>query len=455
MNKLFEPLTLKFEDANWARFPEIALIDTVLEEHPEIIRMMKDDVCRGSSESNFGRKDLPSVEQIVRGAIYKEIRHVDYEEFDKQQDDSRVCEKFLKLDRKLFSEKTWQKYISRITADSLDKLMVGINKIAIGLGYEDLKKIVEDSTAVEKNIHYPTNNSLVWDCIKENHRLLSQLKEEIDGVDYRNYLIGAKKTCFKINNAKTDDKRVKLFKKQLVTFTKTINQLSNAVKKKSVYMGLTPLAMGVIVLMENFLPVAQKVFSITYRHEIKGEKVPNDEKIFSIYEQHTDIVVKGKREIVFGHKVDFVCGRSNLILGVNVTKGNPSDTTLYEGAMDKLIRDYGKVPDSSTTDGGYASKKNQEYAKKLGVKNIVFNKIVGSLKNITSSKNMETRLKKWRSSAEAIISNLKRGFDLRRCMWKGSAHFDQKVYWSVIGYNIRVMAAHVLETFRLESPVQA
>ena len=42
-----------------------------------------------------------------------------------------------------------------------------------------------------------------------------------------------------------------------------------------------------------------------------------------------------------------------------------------------------------------------------GIVNIVFNKIVGSLKNVVSSKNMETRLKKWRSGIEAVISNLK------------------------------------------------
>jgi IS5 family transposase len=52
---------------------------------------------------------------------------------------------------------------------------------------------------------------------------------------------------------------------------------------------------------------------------------------------------------------------------------------------------------------------------------------------------METRLKKWRSGIEAVISNVKRGFDLRRCSWKGEAHFEAKVFWSVIADNLRVM----------------
>jgi len=54
---------------------------------------------------------------------------------------------------------------------------------------------------------------------------------------------------------------------------------------------------------------------------------------------------------------------------------------------------------------------------------------------------METRLKKWRSGMEAVISNVKCGFDLRRCSWKGWEHFETKVLWSVVAYNIRVMTA--------------
>lgn len=197
--------------------------------------------------------------------------------------------------------------------------------------------------------------------------------------------------------------------------------------------------------MEQLQPLLEQVYSMTYRKEIAGEKVGNDEKIFSIYEQHTDIIVKGGREIKFGHKVNVGTGKSNLILVCEVLKGNPADSTLYQRGVDKLIESYGTIPTDSATDGGYASKANAKYAQAKGIVNIVFNKIVGSLKNIVSSKNMETRLKKWRSGIEANISNLMRGYNLRRCTWKGFEHFESKVLWSVIAYNIRVMTATMLK----------
>lgn len=189
----------------------------------------------------------------------------------------------------------------------------------------------------------------------------------------------------------------------------------------------------------------KRVYDVAYRKEINGEVVPNEEKVFSIFEEHTDILVKGKRDIKFGHKVNLTTGRSNLILDCNIERGNPSDSKLYIETIDRVIDNYDQIPRDSAVDGGYASKNNLEYSIKKGITNVVFNKTVGSLRSKTSSSNMATRLKKWRSGIEANISNLKRGFKINRCNWKGWVHFQAKVLWSSLGYNIRVMANMIME----------
>jgi len=441
--KLFEDFQLKFDQPNWARDPELGLIDTILDQHPNLYELLSKDITKGCKESVFGRGDTPSVEQIVRAAIYKELKGLDYRELAYHQIDSRICVLFIKIDElRPYSFQTYQNYISKIKVESLKQLLVELNRIAINEGLEDIEKIRQDSTVVKANIHYPTNNSLVWDCIKESHRLLGKLSEEISNVDYRDYLKSAKKTYYKINNTKVNDKQTKLFKKQLITFTKSINQLSNVVKKNPC---CNIKAMAIILVMEDLLPLMQQVYDMTYRKEIKGEKVPNDEKLFSIYEQHTDIIVKGGREVLFGHKVNFSTGKSNLVLTCDVLRGNPRDTNLYAGTIDEIENNYGFIPRDSVTDGGFASKDNLNYAKEKGIRNIVFNKVVGSLKNEVSSHNMETRLKKWRSGIEAVISNIKRGFNMSICNWKGWDHFNAKVLWSTIAYNIRVMAQLIIK----------
>jgi IS5 family transposase len=202
--------------------------------------------------------------------------------------------------------------------------------------------------------------------------------------------------------------------------------------------------MAILSELEKLYPVMEKVYRMTERHEILKEKVPVEEKIVSIYEQRADIIVKGKREARFGHKVQLGGGRSNLILTCEIVRGNPKDSELYEGTIEGVKKEYKTTPESAVTDGGYASRKNFEYAKKAGIVNIVFNKTVGNIKNIVESKAVEKRLKKWRSGIEAVISNLKRGFVIGRCLWKGWKHYRQKIFWSVIGYNIRVMTASLL-----------
>ena len=160
--------------------------------------------------------------------------------------------------------------------------------------------------------------------------------------------------------------------------------------------------MALTIQIEKHIGIMQLVYDMVFRKEIKGETVPNEEKIYSIYEQHTDIIVKGSRQIQFGHKVDLSSGKSNLVLNCQVLHGNPSDSKLFIPAVDAIVENYGKMSRDYASDGGYASLANQAHAKEKGIVNIVFNKIVGSLRNIASSKNMETRLKKWRSD----INNL-------------------------------------------------
>jgi IS5 family transposase len=440
---------LKFEDGNWAGDPELGLMDTILEQNPRLIKMLENDITQGNPGSTFGRQDTPSVEQIVRAAIYKEMKNLDYRALEYAQEDSRICEKFVKINPlRPYSFQVWQKYISRISEEKLEKFMIAMNKIAIGEGLEDVREFRQDTTVIETNIHYPTNNSLVWDCVKECERLLRRLKEEIETLEFEEYRKKAKKIYFKINVEKNEEKRVKLFKKQLEMFTNCRKQASNIVKKKSEYAAAGKAA-GIITAIEGLIPVMEKVFRMTERREILKEKVPVDDKLFSIYERHTDIIVKGGREAQFGHKVNLGSGKSNLILTCEIVEGNPKDSELYEVTIKKLKKDYGKTPTSSTADGGFASKENIEYSQKAGIINIVFNKIRGSMQNIAGSKWIENKLKRWRSGIEAIISNLKRGFQIRRCVWKGMAHYGQKIFWSVIGYNLRVMTGAILQLMTL------
>lgn len=444
--KLLNELSLTLENPHWAVNTEFAVIDTVLSLHPEIYKIIKKDFS-GITQKSLGRKDAPTIEQILRGALYKEMKTLTYRELEYAQHDSRICALFIKLDgRSPISFSVWQKYISMIKPETLEEVMIAINKIALAEGLDDFSKARTDSTAIETNIHYPTNNSLMWDCIRTFDRLLAKLADETGGViRARRYKKQAKKHFAKINNTKPGEKRKETFEKQLKLLRTSINQAEAALLALNSLRYVDDAAWALANEIKSLFPKAEKVYSMTHRHEIMGEKVPNEDKLFSIFEDHTDIIVKGKRDATFGHKVNLATGASMLIIDCKILDGNPCDTNAYSGVIDRIKGNYGVVPRDMATDGGYASLENQRIAKREGIANIVFNKIVGSLKNLTSSLNMETRLKKWRSGIEGVISNLKRGFEIFRCGWKTRTHFDSKIYWSVIAYNFRVMTGLLID----------
>jgi IS5 family transposase len=93
--------------------------------------------------------------------------------------------------------------------------------------------------------------------------------------------------------------------------------------------------------LAKLLPLMEKAYGMTERHEIKGEQVPARDKLFSIYELHTDLIVKGGREVQFGHKVNIGTGKSNMTLTCETEAGNPKDSDLFVGTLDKLIKDCG------------------------------------------------------------------------------------------------------------------
>jgi len=126
--RLFEEFKIKFDRPDWSRDAELGLIDTIIEQHPHLIALLGDDLTIGQKQSVFGRKDTPSVEQIVRAAIYKELKGLEYRELDYHQTDSRICALFIKIDElRPFSFQMYQKYISQIKPDKLQGCTIELN----------------------------------------------------------------------------------------------------------------------------------------------------------------------------------------------------------------------------------------------------------------------------------------------------------------------------------------
>src|SRR3954447_7677822 len=89
--------------------------------------------------------------------------------------------------------------------------------------------------------------------------------------------------------------------------------------------------------VSHYLPLIARVLDQSERRVLHGQAVPASEKLVSLFEPHADIIVKGARDVQYGHKVNLVTGKSGLILDVVIEAGNPADAERFLPMLDRHI----------------------------------------------------------------------------------------------------------------------
>jgi IS5 family transposase len=238
-----------------------------------------------------------------------------------------------------------------------------------------------------------------------------------------------------VMNAKSQEARKKQYEDLLEVTHKSLNYTRNAVSLLSAHpfnnSSLTETVQGIIEELEETIRLTRGVIAQTTRRVIRGESVPACEKIVSIFEPHTDIIVKDRRETYYGHKICLSGGASNLITDCLIVDGNPADSDLTDQMLNRHQEIYGYYPLKVALDGGFASKTNLESAKGKGIKDVCFAKKRGlDEEEMCRSTWVYKRLRRFRAGIESGISWLKRCFGLARCTWKSLPSFHSYVWAS-------------------------
>jgi IS5 family transposase len=180
--------------------------------------------------------------------------------------------------------------------------------------------------------------------------------------------------------------------------------------------------------LEHYLELGKKVVDQTQRRVFGEESVPAKEKLVSIFEPHTDVIVKDQRETLYGHKVFLSVGASGMILDLLMERGNPADATRAIPMLERHRALLGKAPEQVAFDAGFTSTANIAIARKLGVKNASFAK----------------KGQRFRAGVEGIISFTKRCFGFDRCTWRGYRSFHAYAWASVLCTNLLLMARRTM-----------
>jgi IS5 family transposase len=271
----------------------------------------------------------------------------------------------------------------------------------------------------------------MYDIIRTANDIFSKMRKALKIKVYGSISSkDAKILVLKIMNAGSSEKRAKHYKKLIKGCEEMIKRIENARKKLDDDGDLAK-------KLDGLADLAPQVIDQTKRRVLKGEKVPSDEKVVSIFEPHTDIIVKGKRDVEYGHKVFFTSGASGLVMDCQIAQGNPSDTEFFMDLIERQKQLYGRVPRQTTADGGFASIDNVLDAKIAGVSDVCFSKGCDlEIEEMTKSKWVFQKLRNFRAGIESLISCLKRAFSLDRVNWKGVRGFAAYVHSAVAAYNL-------------------
>ncbi len=410
-----------------------------IDAHPELIARVAADLRRGEGKDT-GRQGL-SAESVLRCALLKQHRQLSYEELAFHLEDSASFRAFARLAVSGAPKKSGlQSTISAISAETWE----AINRVVIDSARQQKVEpgdvIRVDSTVTAALMHEPSDSSLLWDAVRVMARLLGAAQALAgDGkVVWRDRRRAAKKRAYAIEYTRGRPGRVQHYRALLKITRSMLADLEAA--RLQLEPAPDPMVEVWRAALDHYRPLIGQILAQTERRVLRGQSVPAGEKIVSLFEPHADIIVKGLRDVEYGHKLNLTSGKSGLILDVVIEAGNPTDSERLLPMLERHIAAYGCAPRQAAADGGYATGRNLQQAKALGVRDMAFHKKVGlRVEDMVRSRRVYRRLRNFRAGIEAGISCLKRAYGLGRCTWRGLDHFRAYVWSSVVAYNLTLL----------------
>jgi IS5 family transposase len=392
-----------------------------------------------------GRRGLPA-ESVLRCALLKQQRQLSYEELAFHLEDSASFRAFARLPLAWTPKKSVLHHtISAIHAETWE----AVNRALVGDAnrerLEEGAMVRIDSTVTAALLHEPSDSALLWDAVRVMSRLLRQAAAVpgASAMRWHDRRRLAKRCATEIQYSRGQDNRRRLYRKLIVATHATRAALLRAVKQLIGHTGDAAEHWRARVL--HYLPLIGRVLDQSERRVLRGQPVSAGEKLVSLFEPHADIIVKGARDVQYGHKLNLVTGKSGLILDLVIEAGNPADAERFLPMLDRHIARCGAPPRHIAADGGYASRGNLDAAKARGISDVAFHKKRGlPVADMTKSAWVYRKLRNFRAGIEAGISCFKRAYGAGRCTWRGLDHFKAYVWSAVVAHNLVLFARRKL-----------
>jgi IS5 family transposase len=439
---IYRQLTLTPLPIHHEHCREIAEVGAILDSNPELEELVERDLLASGASRSTGRGGM-TADQVLRALIVKQMNQFSYEELAFHIADSVTYRTFCRFGafEDVPKKSALQDNFRRVSARTMEEMNRVLIHAAQRDGIDNGRKVRIDSTAVQSYVHEPSDSSLLWDAIRVLVRNMWAASTYVAFI-WSDHSKRAKRRTVAIISARKV-RRETLYRDLLDVARRTVGYAENALQQLDMA-GLKQLPCS--QKLGHYLPLAYQVIDQAQRRIIEGEKVPVGEKLLSIFEPDIDLIVRGRRDPTYGHKIQIATGASNLVYDCVIERGNPTDSTAAVEMVERTKTVLGKAPQQAVFDGGFASRDNMDRIKALGVEDVAFTKHHGlEISEMVRSNWVFKRLRRFRAGVEGCISFLKRCFGLARCTWKGGRESFEAYAWSaILSANLLTMARHRL-----------
>ena len=440
--------------------PLLQAIADFLDDQKEMIERVRSDLVRGLKKPGSGRRGL-TPQQILRALVLMRVKNWDYRELRERIADGLMLRQFADFYcARVPKHDAFQRGFIRLTPQTLRAINDLVVQAAVDLGLEDGTKLRVDTTVVQTDIHHPTDNTLLWDVVRVVTRLVRRLGKllklrRIKG--FRDRTRSARRRMYEIQRMTTrqrDEEQTGTYRELIGIAEEVVESARMALEKTGNTRGKDMLAdMAIEEIrkdIEHYCDLGSQVIDQARRRVLNGEQVPNAEKIYSIFEPHTDLIKRGKvrTPIEFGHKVFLAESAQGLITQYEVLDGNPIDEQHVVISLERHRQTFGDVPKLYGSDRGFFSEKNVMSCKQQGVKVVCIPQRGGTKAPAREAYEKSREFKdgqRFRAGIEGRISVLFRGRGMKRCLAEGRERFELWVAAAVLANNLMKIAALLTE----------
>jgi IS5 family transposase len=303
--------------------------------------------------------------------------------------------------------------------------------------------------------HHPTDNTLLWDVVRVITRLVGRLANALERrriKGFCNRTRSARRRMYEVQRMTTRQRHEQQsgtyraligIAEEVVGNARAVLETTRSICVRAVFA-----AMAIEELckqIEHFCGLGSRVIDQARRRVLDGEQVPNDQKIYSIFEPHTDLIKRGKvrTPIEFGHKVLLAESAQGLITQYEVLNGNPSDEIHVAPSLRRHRQAFGRVPELYGSDRGFFSEQNLASCKNDGVKVVCIPQRGGkrTAEREVYEKSADFKQgQRFRADIEGRISVLLRGRGMKRCLAQSRDRFELLVGAAVLANNLMKIA---------------